>query len=195
VEYRCQIGRRSLVFSGLFVLGLLTMADAAGIRGSVPPDKEQAMGPLQLEVMVLLDKSPATLLMRATNISRGPVDVHDFYHPKNFPIVVRPDGVAVECIEIGETFGKVPPIPPETMKPGQVKEWEFVVGNALEHSSLAEPGNYRVRWKINGQTSDEIRLFRRKRAHDEAEGRDAAPAGPSTVPPKSVTPAGAPKGS
>jgi len=148
----------------LLALLSLSLAAVSDDTGSPPAKEEGAAGPLRLEILVLLDETPATLLFRATNVSKGPVTVERFRHPTNHAVIVLPNGGEVNAISIFDDFGKRPPKKTsEVLQPGQSKEWEYLVGHPLA-APFENPGTYKVRWKINGQTSEEILLFRRKQA-------------------------------
>jgi hypothetical protein len=148
----------------LVALVSFTLAAVSDSTVSPPAKEEGAAGPLRLEILVLLDETPATLLFRATNVSKGPVTVERFRHPTNHALIVLPNGGEVKAITHIDNFGKLPPKKTsEVLAPGQSKEWEDPVGHPLA-APFENPGTYKVRWKINGQTSDEILLFRRKQA-------------------------------
>ena len=148
----------------LLALLSLSLAAVSDDTGSPPAKEEGAAGPLRLEILVLVDETPVTLLFRATNVSKEPVTVERFEHPTNHLVTVLPNGGEVKAITYLDDFGKLPPKKTsEVLQPGQSKEWEYPVGNPLV-AAFIHPGTYKVRWKINDQTSDEILLFRRKQA-------------------------------
>jgi hypothetical protein len=150
------------IICGLILAGLsLGWAAAAGGTGAAPAKKEEAAGPLKLEILVLLPKTPATLVFRATNISKEPVSVERFRHPKNHVTVVMPSGKERSDIVIVDGFGKVPPEPPIVLQPGKSEEWEVEVGSPLAFFYGTEAGTSRLRWQINDQTSGEVLLYKR----------------------------------
>ena len=161
----CKILRLVVLPAGaLLALLSLSLAAVSDDTGSPPAKEEGAAGPLRLEILVLLDETPATLLFRATNVSKGPVTVERFRHPTNHAFAVFPDGSKVAYIDLRDYLGRLAPKKTsEILHPGQSKEWEDPVGYPLA-APFIHPGTYKVRWKINGQTSEEILLFRRKQA-------------------------------
>ena len=155
---------RLMVFPAGALLALLSLSLAAvsDDTGSPPAKEEGAAGPLRLEILVLLDETPATLLFRATNVSKEPVTVERLRHPTNHAVIVLPNGGEVKAITYLDDFGKfAPKKTSEVLQPGQAKEWECRVGGPFD---FIHPGTYKLRWKINDQTSEEILLFRRKQA-------------------------------
>ena len=164
----CKILRLVVLPAGaLLALLSLSLAAVSDDTDSPPAKEEGAAGPLRLEILVLLDETPATLLFRATNVSKGPVTVERFRHPTNHAVIVLPKGGEVKAITHLDDFGNLAPKKTsEVLQPGQSKEWEDPVGHPLT-APFENPGTYKVRWKINGQTSEEILLFRRKQATGE----------------------------
>ena len=151
--------KRNTLWAGAMCVALGCCLVAAS-NGASPSDgrKEAAAGALRLEILVLLDKPRATLLFRATNVSKEPVEVEAFRHPTNYALVITPGGREVPCILYGDSFGEPVRKTSVTLQPGERKEWDYPFGDP--GSSFSELGTYRLCWKINGQTSDEILLCR-----------------------------------
>ncbi|MCX5654657.1 MAG: hypothetical protein NTY65_08435 [Planctomycetota bacterium] len=162
--YRKTLQIGFVLVSALLVIISLSIGAVSQDANLPAKKKDSAAGPLRLEILVLLDKTPATLLFRATNAGKEPVTVERFEHPANYPMVTKPDGREVNCIIHPEYFGMPVPKTSSILQPGESKEWEYPVGNPLVTGSLAEPGTYRICWKVNGQNSSEVLLFRKEAA-------------------------------
>ena len=171
--YHKTVQIRLVLVSALLAMISLSLVSASHDVNPPAKKKESAEGPLRPEILVLLDKTPATLLFRATNAGNKPVTVERFRYSTNYPVVIMPDGKEVNCIIYPEYFGMSAPKTSSILQPGESKEWEFAVGNPL-FSSLAEPGTYRISWKINGQTSSEVLLFRKEAAFRKPDEKGAS---------------------
>lgn len=152
----------------LVVISWLVVAASHG-AGQPGAKKEGEAQPLRLDILVMLDKMPATLLFRATNASKEPVTVERFDHPTNHAVVITPGGKEVPCILYADGFGREGPKTSIALRPGESKEWEMPVGNPMVYSVFAEAGTYRIRWKLNKQMSEDVLLYRKDAAFREAE--------------------------
>jgi predicted small secreted protein len=133
-------------------------ADVAAGEGKVvgeQPAGQPAAGPLKLEVMVSVVRVPATLVLRATNVSDKDVTLQGFGRDhkraaySNYMVIIAPSGKKRQ-----NTLSN--PLPTTTLKPGEYKEWGYRVGKST--SIVRERGIHRFRWIVGAQRSREILL-------------------------------------
>jgi len=125
--------------------------------GPEEPAKECAAGdgPLKLEIMVSVIRVPATLVLRATNVSKEDVTLqglgrdHKRAAYSNYVVIIAPSGKKYQ--DTGSN-----PLPTITLKPGEYKEWQYLVGKRLV--IIKEEGIHRFRWIVGAQRSQEILL-------------------------------------
>lgn len=106
--------------------------------------------PLRLEMAVVLNTSPLTLALRATNISKEPQSVKQFRTRGNRIAITWPNGKTEKDYWTG-TIGKS-----IIIKSGETKEWRYKPSLSV----LRAPGVYRLRWELGKQLSSEMLLLR-----------------------------------
>jgi len=151
-----------LVLTVVMLGGLGVFAVAAGERSpsSQPPTTKPAEGepePLELQLAVCIDESPASLLLRARNVTDRPVEVPALRSRANHLVVGYYLPHLRDYRREGEYLEHDPEV--EVLQPGQVRQWEVHTGFP---SLFIRVGLYKVYWKLGEQTTPPIWLYRKK---------------------------------